>query len=366
MGRALRNPSSPCIESIALHPYRLPLRRPWVSARGRMLAREGWLVVASCAGRWGYGDCAPLPEAGTESLETAWRALSVWQDRLSEHPIPQALGSLSGTAGLAPAAAFALECALLDLESRLRGLTLRRLLIPEATASVPVNGALGPLATLAESDLAQAEGKGFRVLKVKVGVANPDGELERLRALAGALPAGLTLRLDANGAWDPATATRAVTALTGLPIECIEEPLAVPELQALAELQSLVGFPLALDESLPRLLAGGLDLARFPVRRAVLKPAVQGGLRRTLELAGRLRDMGIEVVVTSLVESAAGLWPTAQLAAAVASSIPQGLATASWLAEDLGPAPLPRNGRLQLPDRPGSGFEPDPPLGSHP
>jgi L-alanine-DL-glutamate epimerase-like enolase superfamily enzyme len=254
-----------------------------------------------------------------------------------------------------------LECALLDLESRLRGLTLRRLLNPEAFDSVPVNGALGPLASLARSDLAQPRWDGPRVLKVKVGIADPGVELERLRALAGALPSGLTLRLDANGAWDLQTATRLIDALAGLPIECIEEPLAVPDAQALAGLQSLAGFPLALDESLPRLLAGGLDLARFPVRRAVLKPAVLGGLRGTLDLADRLQDRGIEVVVTSLVESAAGLWPTAQLAAAIGSRIPQGLATASWLTEDLGPAPLPQGGTLTLPDRPGSGFEPDEP-----
>ena len=365
MGRAKRNPSSPCIESIALHPYRLPLRRPWVSARGRMVAREGWLVVAGCAGSWSYGDCAPLPEAGTESLETAWRALSVWRDRLSGQSIPQALESLLGSDGLAPAAAVALECALLDLESRLRGLPLRRLLNPEASDSIPVNGALGPLATLAEADLAQAVAEGFRVLKVKVGVADPGVELKRLRALAGALPAGLTLRLDANGAWDLPTATRLVAALAGLPIECIEEPLAVPDSEALAALQSQAEFPLALDESLPRLLASGLDLARFPVRRAVLKPAAQGGLRLTLDLARHLQEAGIEVVVTSLVESAAGVWATAQLAAAIGSPIPQGLATPSWLAEDLGPPPLPQNAVLHLPDQPGSGFEPYQPLTSN-
>jgi L-alanine-DL-glutamate epimerase-like enolase superfamily enzyme len=65
-------------------------------------------------------------------------------------------------------------------------------------------------------------------------------------------------------------------------------------------------------------------------------------------------------VVTSVVESAAGLWPTAQLAAATGSRIPHGLATADWLAADLGGAPRPIGGRLWLPARPGSGFKPHP------
>ncbi len=92
------------------------------------------------------------------------------------------------------------------------------------------------------------------------------------------------------------------------------------------------------------------------MRRLVLKPAALGGLRRTLALARRLQAGGIEVVITSLIESAAGLWPTAQLAAAIGSPIPQGLATADWLREDLGPPPRVQAGHLDLPDSPGSGF----------
>jgi L-alanine-DL-glutamate epimerase-like enolase superfamily enzyme len=65
---------------------------------------------------------------------------------------------------------------------------------------------------------------------------------------------------------------------------------------------------------------------------------------------------GREVVITSLVESAAGLWATAQLAAAIGSPLAHGLATGQWLAEDLGPPPLPLAGRIALPDTPGSGF----------
>jgi L-alanine-DL-glutamate epimerase-like enolase superfamily enzyme len=66
------------------------------------------------------------------------------------------------------------------------------------------------------------------------------------------------------------------------------------------------------------------------------------------------------VVVTGVVESAAGLWPTAQLAAATGSRLPHGLATADWLAEDLGHPPRLKRRTLSLSDRPGSGFKPHP------
>jgi o-succinylbenzoate synthase len=350
-----------CVGPIALGPYRLPLRRPWVSARGRLTDREGWLVSVGCRGGpadiRGYGDCAPLPEAGTEPAGAAWNVLNTLRDSLPGMPIPLALETLASLADAAPAAAYALECALLDLESRLLGLALRRMLARSAGDSVTVNGALGSLPELTSSDLDGAASTGLRVLKIKVGVTDPRREIGRLAELADQLPAGIGLRLDANGAWDLATASWIIATLDGLPVECLEEPLAAPDPQRLARLQTLAGFPLALDESL-RALPGILEPGRFPVRRAVLKPAVQGGLRRTLDLALRLQGAGIEVVVTSLVESAAGLWPTAQLAAATGSPIPHGLATADWLAEDLGDPPRPQGQTLQLPTLPGSGFVP--------
>jgi o-succinylbenzoate synthase len=209
-------------------------------------------------------------------------------------------------------------------------------------------------------DLAHNARRGYRVLKLKMGVAPPEQELQRLSELARTLPDGLRLRLDANGAWDLDTATRVIHALEDLPIEGLEEPLQRPDWSTLARLQSLASFPLALDESLP-ILVSPIDPIRLPVRRVVLKPTVIGGLHHTLTLARRLQAAGTEVVVTSLLESAAGLWPTTQLAAAIASPIPHGLATADWLLADLGQPPRLRYGQIQLIDSIGSGFTPHQP-----
>jgi L-alanine-DL-glutamate epimerase-like enolase superfamily enzyme len=79
----------------------------------------------------------------------------------------------------------------------------------------------------------------------------------------------------------------------------------------------------------------------------------------TLALAGRAQERGIEVVVTSVLDSAAGLWPALQLAAALPDDRVHGLATSAWLARDLGAVPTPVAGRIALPHLPGSGFHPD-------
>ncbi|HYN78200.1 MAG TPA: enolase C-terminal domain-like protein [Lamprocystis sp. (in: g-proteobacteria)] len=346
------------IERLDLTPYVLPLTRVWTSSRGNFRGRQGWLVTVACGGVRGYGDCAPQPEAGTETHDAAAQRLLEHRARCPGQTLAEALDAVvRGGRGTTPAADFALDCALQDVQSRLAGTTLRAWLDSGATDRVPVNGALGPLIEATRADLDHAARTGLRVLKLKVGIGTPEHELQRLSELAATLPVGIALRLDANGAWDPGTATQVLIALRALPVESVEEPLRDPDWTVLARLQSMTPFPLALDESLPP-LGDSLDPDRFPVRRAVLKPAAIGGLRRTLTLARRLQAAGIEVVITGLVESAAGLWPTAQLAAAIGSRIPQGLATADWLAQDLGVPPRHIGGHLQLPSADGSGFTP--------
>ena len=358
-GALYRAGLGPRIQDLSIRPYRLPLCRPWQSARGMFGERLGWLVKAHSDGVVGYGDCAPLPAAGTESPERSARALAAWETRLRGMDIDTALSLLAGGPGAAPSAVTALECSLLDLQSRLFGHSLRRWIAAGAGVPdwVPVNAALGAVGTVGAADIALACEDGVGVLKLKVGLTDPDSELVRLAEIARALPGGARLRLDANGAWDGNTAARVISVLNDLPVESLEEPLRVPRPGTLTRLQSLADFPLALDESLPPLLAR-LGQAPLPVRRAVLKPPVIGGLRATLTLARRLQESGTEVVLTSLVESAAGLWATAQLAAAIGSPLHHGLDTARWLASDLGPAPIPQSGRIRLPDGPGSGFHP--------
>lgn len=348
------------LDALDLLPYRLPLRQPWRSARGLLRERRGWLIRARSDGVHGYGDCAPLAEAGTESMSAAHRALQEARERLPGLPIASALRQLAAGSAMAPAASNAVECALLDLQSRLAGLPLRRWLLGShgRTASdwIEVNGALGPAIQVTGEAIARAVQSGYRVLKVKVGCADPDAEIARLGDLASDLSAGTRLRLDANGAWDLETAERVIAACADLPIESLEEPLRQPDSEGLARLQARAPFPLALDESLVQWTrrAGSRP---FPFRRAVIKPAVLGGIAASLRMAERLGCLGIEIAITGILDSAAGLWATSQLAAAVESPLAHGLATGTWLARDLGPPPTPGAGRIHLPDCPGSGFE---------
>ena len=304
-------------------PYCLPLRRPWQTSRGSLNERHGRLRrLITDDGRTGWGDCAPLPEFGIDE---------------------------------AAATAFAEECAALDLAAQRAGLPLGAwLACSSPMTSVAVNTVLGAISTVTPEAVQDSLTEGYRILKIKVGDGSLTEEIERLQMLCATLPVGVALRLDANTAWSAADAERFLAACLPLPIDGIEEPLRTPDIATLHRLQAMVPFPLAIDES-TRLLTCEFWQAP-PVRRLVIKPARDGGLLTSTELALRARASGLEVIVTSALESACGIAILAHLAAAVAPDAVHGLATGDWLVSDVGLPPLIVDARMQLPKGNGIGF----------
>ncbi len=82
---------------------------------------------------------------------------------------------------------------------------------------------------------------GFKSLKVKGGVLEPDLEIETMRKLREAFP-DHALRIDPMGAWTVPTAKQVVDALDGV-LEYLEDP--VKGMDAMAELSALIDVPLA-------------------------------------------------------------------------------------------------------------------------
>ena len=353
--------SSAVISRARVHSYRLPLKRPWRSARGNWTERRGWLIqLVTRDGLAGYGDCAPLPEAGTELFSVAETALGELLGGAQGCPSEVLLKSLDGCID-APATRCGVECALLDILSKRETQPLARWLNATAANEVSLNAALGVL----DSDIAHrahaAIEKGHQVLKVKLGIKPAAREIAELKELVETLPDGIRLRLDANGSWDEATASSMIAALGNMPIESLEEPVTKPTWSNLVRLQALAPWPIAMDESLPRWQQGESP-GQLPVSRLVLKPMVLGGVLPAMATAIQARAAGVSSIVTSTVDSAAGVHAAAQLAAALAGDLAHGLATSDWFKEDLGSPPTVEGGKLRLDNTPGIGFTPRPGL----
>jgi o-succinylbenzoate synthase len=324
-----------------LQPYRLPLKRPWIAASATLTERRGALLsLTDDDGFAGWGDCAPLPSGGKADAVLA--ALEAW----ACHPAGADFSTLP------PEARWAIETAQADLAAQRARLPLWRHL-GGSCGAIGVNAALGPLDDDLPARLAAARAQGFGVAKIKVGLAPVDEEIARLAAL----DSPLRLRLDANRAWSDADAAHFLAAIAALPIDAVEEPLAQPAPEKLARLQASLPYALAIDESLPQFGAEALIEARA-VRRFVLKPARLGGIAATRAIATMAQAAGIEVVLTSVVDSAVGVTAAAHLAAALSPALAHGLGTSAWLAADVAPAPPLAAGRLQLTGIPGLGIRP--------
>lgn len=328
------------IAQARLMPFRLPLRQPWRTAAATLTERCGWLLCLETEdGRTGFGECTPLPEAGTETLDQAEARLEPWLRALAGRYVADTLTFLGGRGGDRPAARCALETALCDLMAQAAGLPLARWLNAAAPLSVPVNAVLN-----------DSVSEGFAVFKLKIGLASPADEARRVTAVCSRLPTGARLRLDANRAWSESEAADFIAAVADLPVESLEEPLAEPSREGLARLQRAAPFALALDESLA---AFSLPL---PVPRAVIKVPRLGGLKLAFDYGEALRAKGHEVVVTTLMDAACGRLAALHLACALGGDLAHGLATGAWLAKDIGLAPVPVGGRLTLTEAPGLGY----------
>jgi o-succinylbenzoate synthase len=338
------------VAEASIKPYCLPLRRPWVAASATLHERQGALLcVKTEEGFSGWGDCAPLPSSGAAGHAQVLAALQECARRLA--------GADFCVDTFPPEVRWAVETALLDSEAQRQGVTLARLLGAGETTAIAVNAALGPLDAACTTRANEAIAQGYAIGKIKVGIAAADTELARLRALVAATGGRLRLRLDANRAWGHDEARRFLAAIADLPIDAVEEPLAAPTLSALAALQAGLPHAIAVDESLPQLGVAALIAARA-VRRLVLKPARLGGHAATQAIARQAAAAGIEVVLTSVIDSAVGVAAAAHLAAAISPALAHGLGTSAWLAADVAAPPPVVRGFMQLPAGPGLGIRP--------
>lgn len=317
--------------------FSLPLAEPLSTAAGDITEREGFLVGVDAPP--GLGEACPLP-GWTESLAECRTALeSATPDDLDDLP---------------PAARHAVALALLDADAREAGVPLYRHLGRDTTVeTVPVNATVGDGGAERTAErVAAAVAVGFGTVKLKVGVRGLDADLDRVRAVREACPE-VTLRLDANGAWDRETAARAFDALAPLGVEYVEQPLAAGDLAGHADLRgSEVGV--ALDEGL---YEHGLDAAldAGAADAWVLKPMAMGGPDTALEAAVLARGAGVDPVVTTTVDGAVARAAAVHVAAAIPGVSACGLATGDLLAADFEPDPAPVDaGNVRVPQKEGN------------
>lgn len=333
-----------------LEHFTLELAEPLRTATGPIAERSGYLLRVAGEDRTGVGEATPLP-GWTESLEACRVALEAAGSLLVSRGPEAALASLEGT----PAARHGLALALADLRAKQLDVALyRRLGRSTHVDSVPANATIGDGGVEETVDAARdAVDRGFDCLKCKVGARSVEADRERLSAVRSTVGPDVTLRADANGAWDRETASAAVQWLDDLDAAYVEQPLPSRDLDGHATLRGGVGI--ALDESVATAGADAV-LDRDVADVVVVKPMVLGGPDRAVDVARRARAQGAVPVVSNTIDAVVARTAAIHVAAALSPIVPCGLATADRLARDLGPDPAAvEGGEIGVPQSAGVG-----------
>jgi len=283
----------------------LELAETFVISREAKDTAEVVQVEISYDGASGFGEGAPIERYG-ESAESALQYIEEAADLIGDDPF--ALEEIEQR--LEPcewAARSALDAALHDLQGKLTGVPVWRLLGLRR---------MGPPTSwtiwLGEpDDMGNRAAKvSDRFLRLKLKLGARDGrDVDRVRAVREASAA--PLQVDVNEYWTLDEALDSLPQLAELGVEYCEQPLPAGDPSG-ARLKSESPIPIYLDEDCHRLqdVAACADRAHG----INIKLAKSGGIREAVRMTHAARALGLGVMLGCMVESGLGISAGAQVA----------------------------------------------------
>ncbi len=188
---------------------------------------------------------------------------------------------------------------------------------------------------------------GFGALKIRLGRADPDADLEAVRVVRAAIPDGTPLMADYNQSLTVADAMSRGLQLEQDDLYWIEEPVAADDLKGCAEVAAALTTPVQIGENLygPRgaataIALGASDYLMYDLMRI-------GGVSGWLEAAALASREGIAV--------SSHLYPEVSVHLLAATGTAHWLEYVDWAEPFLETGIEIVDGRAQVPERPGTG-----------
>lgn len=256
-----------------------------------------------------------------------------------------------GHKGVAVVGISAIDGALWDALGKASNLPIYRLL-GGAKGRVPayhsgglwMDRSIDALAKEAQGFVAQ----GFRAMKMRVGAADPRGDIERVRAVRAAIGPGIRLMVDANQGLGEAQAIRFGRMLEEFDLTWFEEPLPAWDLDGLARVAAALDTPIA---------SGETDYTRYGFRRMlelrsadILMPDLQrvGGVSEFMRVGHMAESHDIAV--------SSHLFPETSIQVLCGLSNSTFLEYMPWFSDLYNEALEFHDGDALVPERPGWGF----------
>ncbi|MEN9997555.1 MAG: hypothetical protein RI922_545 [Bacteroidota bacterium] len=311
--------------------FPLNFKRPAGTSRGVMNIKNSWILSLEENSIVGKGEISIIeglsPEcADLKSFESTIQAFCDAVNKNDDDSIQSILTTNSSIR-------FAYECALADLKNGGLGIIFNNDFY-SGKRKLPING----LIWMGSEDFMKEQidaklSEGFSTIKMKVGAIDFEKELELLHSIRKKYSAEeITLRVDANGSFEPHQAVKVLEQLAELEIHSIEQPIKARQWNAMKELCASTPTPIALDEELIGINDRKLKIELLDTiqpQYIILKPSLHGGISGTQEWISLAEERSIPWWMTSALESNLGLSAICQLTAEYSNDLPQGLGTGS-------------------------------------
>ncbi len=352
------------IQAIAIS---LPMIKPVKMSFEEVRNAENVLArIETSDGIIGWGEAASAPTMTGETPGSMVAAIRYLADKLEGLPADD-IGAAMHRAGQYlygnNSAKAAIEMALWDALGQAKGKPVYELLGGAKRLRVPALRLIGTGST--EGDIAETQKRladGYVAIKIKVGVASPEADAERARAICATVKDDKVLICtDANQAWTPDEAIRFVRGIADTRIEFFEQPVAGHDVAGMARVAAASRVKIGVDEGLHSMD----DLQQHHDMKAAqgcsLKTIKLGGMRPVYNAALLCEKLGMQVNLACKIAEAgiasAGLM---HLAAAI-PAVDWGVSLSSpYLADDIVAEPIAlAGGWLNVPTGPGLGIRVD-------
>lgn len=265
------------ISDVSAYPLRCTLKEPfaysqkWFKHRTALLVR---IVTDDGVTGWGEVFCHDAWPALVALIERVYRPLVVGKDALAREVIWDTLYNWTrdyGQKGLAIAALSGIDIALWDIMGKVTGLPVCKLLGGSfrdevqayATGMYLTDKAIKDPTVIAQEAASYVE-QGFKAIKMKVGFGVRT-DAENVESVRKAIGESVSLMVDANHAYDVATAISLGRALERYDVAWFEEPVVPEDIEGYCAVRRALDIPIA---------AGEAEFTRYGFRDLISRGAV--------------------------------------------------------------------------------------------
>ncbi|APZ47507.1 o-succinylbenzoate synthase [Polaribacter reichenbachii] len=326
--------------------YILNFKNPSGTSRGILRTKETWFIILQENNKTGIGETGLFRGLSIDDVPNYEEKL-IWVCNNIHLGLDKLLSELIEF----PSIQFGLEQAFLSLKSDDK-FEIFPSEFTKGNKAISING----LIWMGEKSFMKNQIKeklktGFSCIKMKIGAIDFNAEIELLKSIRKEFSADeIELRVDANGAFNPANALEKLNRLSELEIHSIEQPIQQGQFSEMAKLCQKTPLPIALDEELIGVFSSEEKkkiIKEINPQYIILKPSLVGGFAGSTEWIKLAEENNSGWWITSALESNIGLNAIAQFTYSLQNNLPQGLGTGGLFTNNFNSPLEVKNGTLQ-------------------